>query len=264
MTEIVTFGSLESFIDNLGEDVIKGCIVDTNFAVACLHHMHTFYTDANKSFKILSDKSVSLFSTHTIRSEFLDIHRKYVLTRKIVELYDENGRWKGKVKQTLKDFLEPIVEGIRDSKEEFHFLSDNKLKDIKMEFFPKNESGKAGWIDFCNYFLATELEDYWKQVEDSFGLNYIKIREEETKIPESKLINEEVKWEEMIKVVGATGVGTSDAMIVNVFRCSKLPLLITTDFDVAYAVAGSKIAKAVAIPDKMYERNKQLIKKLLK
>jgi hypothetical protein len=42
----------------------------------------------------------------------------------------------------------------------------------------------------------------------------------------------------MVDIVGKFGVGSSDAMIINLFVESKLPLIVTSDRDVAKAVLG--------------------------
>ena len=39
----------------------------------------------------------------------------------------------------------------------------------------------------------------------------------------------------MVGLVEKFGIGTSDAMILNLFQCSKLDMLITTDTDLVYA-----------------------------
>jgi hypothetical protein len=44
------------------------------------------------------------------------------------------------------------------------------------------------------------------------------------------------EWNEMVQIMGRSGIGSSDAMILNLFVCSRLPLIVTTDEDVAYTL----------------------------
>lgn len=49
-----------------------------------------------------------------------------------------------------------------------------------------------------------------------------------------------------------TCLSASDAMIVNMLRCSNLPFIVSADFDVAYAVLAEDSDKVVLIPDSLY------------
>ena len=40
----------------------------------------------------------------------------------------------------------------------------------------------------------------------------------------------------MVDIIGRFGIGSADAMIINFFLCSKFPVIVTGDEDMAYAV----------------------------
>ena len=56
------------------------------------------------------------------------------------------------------------------------------------------------------------------------------------------LFIKEPEWNDMISFVERFGIGSSDAMILNFFLCSKIQLLLTADRDLLYAI---KIVKLV-------------------
>ncbi len=64
-------------------------------------------------------------------------------------------------------------------------------------------------------------------LEQDLGLNFIEIMEGAT----SEIFNSPLLWREMVEVMGNQGIRGPDAMIVNLFSKSNLPLLITSDSD---------------------------------
>jgi hypothetical protein len=59
-------------------------------------------------------------------------------------------------------------------------------------------------------------------------LNFLGTRE----IEEQKFFTSRPKWEEMVSIVGKMGIGSSDAMIINLFLQSTIPIMVTADNDV--------------------------------
>jgi len=43
-------------------------------------------------------------------------------------------------------------------------------------------------------------------------------------------------------------------MILNAFQCSRLPFIVSTDFDIGYAVLASKGLKDVVMPDSVAKK----------
>jgi hypothetical protein len=52
----------------------------------------------------------------------------------------------------------------------------------------------------------------------------------------------------MLEIVGRTGIGTADAMIVNLFEKSTLPIMITADGDVRDAVISVVSGRYIVAP----------------
>ena len=52
----------------------------------------------------------------------------------------------------------------------------------------------------------------------------------------------------------ATCLGLADAMIINAFQCSRFPFIISSDFDIGYAVLASKELKDVVMPDSVAKK----------
>ena len=263
MSKIIPFSDLSKVAFNSGEE--KYCLLDTNFALAVLHYEHSFYTDTQEFFKQASAMDFSFFITHTARTEFLDVERRFLITRPLVDLYEQNGKWKGKVSAAMSEALMNPAMRIKQSKDLFDSLRDHELKTLKEVFFPYNESGKVGWINFCSEFLNTEISASWSKVVGILGLNYLDIRAEENSLGSADcLLSKKIEWDSMIDLMGKTAMGSNDAMIGNVFLSSKMKVFATTDFDMAYGLAAENDNQCVAIPDAMFKRNDAIIKKIVK
>jgi hypothetical protein len=60
----------------------------------------------------------------------------------------------------------------------------------------------------------------------------------------------QLEWQFVINLMGNYGVSSSDAMIINMILSSKIPALLTADYEMALCVASeSKGAKRIFIPD---------------
>ena len=56
------------------------------------------------------------------------------------------------------------------------------------------------------------------------------------------------------KIAETTCLGLSDAMIINAFRCSRFPFIVSSDFDIGYAVLASRELKDVVMPDSVAKK----------
>jgi hypothetical protein len=71
------------------------------------------------------------------------------------------------------------------------------------------------------------LKNEWQIMEEELGLHFIEVLEGQT----SDIITEPLKWIDMVQTMGDLGIRGPDAMIINLFTSSNLPLLITADKD---------------------------------
>lgn len=55
------------------------------------------------------------------------------------------------------------------------------------------------------------------------------------------MLDKKPDWEDVVKIMGKYGLASSDAMIVNMFNCSKLSLLLTADMEMARCIVSEKI-----------------------
>ena len=108
---------------------------------------------------------------------------------------------------------------------------DHEIKKIRELFLNFSYNQDTGWQGFCESYLSGAIQTAWDETVSEWNLNFLSLRSTEA----HPLIEKEVRWESMVGLVEKFGIGTSDAMILNLFQCSKLDMLITTDTDLVYA-----------------------------
>jgi hypothetical protein len=65
-----------------------------------------------------------------------------------------------------------------------------------------------------------------------------------------KNLSGDVNWKGMVDLMGRFGIGSADAMILNLFLSSHFPILLTLDKDMAYCMKKlNPINKLVFLPD---------------
>ena len=105
-----------------------------------------------------------------------------------------------------------------------------------------------GWQKFCADFLEGKIEKIWDETCDALGINFISLRDEDS----SEWLTGSLTWEGMTLIVGRFGIGSFDAMIINLFLNSKFAALITADREIAYVLNGLKPdGKFVVVPDRL-------------
>ena len=90
------------------------------------------------------------------------------------------------------------------------------------------------------------LTPIWSAAEQIHEINFISVRSND----ENEFLNSTPKWEVAVSLMGRYGLASSDAMILNMFLCSKIPVLLTADLEMAeVADKESKGSKRIFVPD---------------
>lgn len=110
---------------------------------------------------------------------------------------------------------------------------------------------KGCWIEICRCYLTGTMTDSWKLLIDQLGINHLDLNDPKMQA----FVPEKVEWDKMWDISEATCLSSSDAMILNMLKCSVFPFVVSADYDMAYAMLVDKNEKTILIPDLLY-RNK--------
>ena len=248
MGKALPFSEIDIFVEQ--NDSSAGCIADTNFLVAINDKDHTFHDDAVFLFERLSYHRIPIYVSVTARAEFIDFHRRVLITEALMDMLASSSKWKissaaREVLKTQRGWLDNEMARGRDS-----FLTDYRIKECKQAFLPRTQSGQIGWIKLCREFLSGQLLHSWEAISETLSLNYIDMRSEDSKM----LFRKELSWEEMFRLAEESAIGTGDAMILNVLDSSVFQFAITADYDLAFGTVLSTKDKTVFVPESLYRR----------
>ena len=246
------FSEADTYLQSLA---VAGCIADTSFLIAVTDKDNHFYDDAQFLFEKLVEYQIPIFVTVTARAEFIDFHRRVIITETLMDMLASASKWKisSAVRDVLKSQKGWIDNQARDGSDPY--LPDFRIKKCKQVFSPKTQSGQIGWVELCKEYLSGRLIVAWTDIAEALSLNYVDMRADGSK----EFFRKDLKWEDMCRVAEESALGSNDAMILNLLDSSIFPFVVTADYDLAYGVLLSTKDKTALIPDGVYRNH---VKKL--
>ena len=228
-------------------NIRKGCFVDTSILFAASYPPDEFNTEAEEVFDFLAELEIPIFTNVNVRSEFIDLHRKVMIPDGLGDLYTTFGKSLDGVLYSKLQSINTALTTARNTGKPFK-LDEHQIKSWRHLLLSRQLKGKNGWLQFCEDFLQNKIESIWDKTCDELGVNFFSLRNTD----QSDWLAGELKWEDMASIVGRFGVGSFDAMIINLFLNSKFSLMVTADRDLAYVIDTLKPGqKFVCVPDKL-------------
>jgi hypothetical protein len=214
----IKISDLEKSLENYPE-LKRGCIVDTNVLFAGSYPSDIFNDWADEVFKTLNRLNIPAYTNINVRSEFLELHRRVLIPEGLVDFYDDlSDKLDGKIYDRLK-LLKRRANEARTEGRAFK-INDSDIKEY-MELFghePRPE-GISRWTAFCQIYFAPYFIYVWEDAVRDFKVNFLGTRE----IENNEFFDKHPSWNNMIKILGDSGIGSADAMIINLFQESKIP-----------------------------------------
>lgn len=261
-------------------------IVDANVIIASRDKSHRDNKAIQEFYDSLdqSQTEVTLFTTVTTKAEFLEYYRRKILTEGILELYRIN-----KDRKVISDRVKNVIENqvrarnLRQKREverqekmekilESHFVDtteidieefsvdanyfkDSELKEIKKAFRARDVDDESGWVSFCKKVLVNRLYTLESKL-DSF-CHYLTTRDEESL---KYFVKKDVEWRAATQICGESGMGYSDAMILNMANHTSIEHILTLDFDLVYGGHFSTPSKTIVTPTDRLKNYKSILK----
>lgn len=241
---IIRFSDIQKTA-SLYPEIKNGLLVDTSILFAASFPPDLFNTAAEQLFEFLNQLNIPVFTNVNIRAEFIDLHRRYMIPEGLVDLYTSGTPIHDfNIKRELKSVHAQASES-RSTGRAVKF-SDEKIKKWRSLLSKASVPGQDGWEQFCADFLQGKIDPIWDETCRLLNVSFISTRTGES----GDWLTQDLTWEDMVGYVGRFGIGSSDAMVLNLFLNSKFAGLLTADRDLAYAVDRLKPAgKFVILPD---------------
>ncbi|MFN7906417.1 MAG: hypothetical protein ACK5P5_14645 [Pseudobdellovibrionaceae bacterium] len=244
---IETFSSLN---DSSLYKPLTGCFIDTTILFSATYPLDSFNDECEFVFDFLAENQVQIFTNINVRAEFIENHRRALIADCLIDLLeDEGANYDGVLLEKLKSHRTSFRRKV--SEEKSAKMDVNQIKTFRrlLAGLHKNSSGD-GWDLFCKKYLLNKIEPLWDAAQEIYQLNFISIRSDD----EHPHLNSIPQWKNAEKLVGRYGIASSDAMILNMFLSSKIPVLLTADLEMAeVANKESNGIKKVFVPDSLFE-----------
>ena len=228
---VIKAKDLQNFINSAAEHR-TGCLVDTNILFAANFSLDHFHEAAVEIFETLIDENIPRFANVNIRSEFINLSRKVVIAQALLDLFHHIGT---DLPQKVYDKLRSIKarSALKEKENALFRLQDKEIEEIRnlfSSYHPTTEQDLWDW--FCEDYLKGKLSAEWVWVEKDFGINFLTLRYTEN----SDHLENELKWDDAVSIIEKTGIGSADAMIVNLLIQSKYSFIVSADADIVFAL----------------------------
>ncbi len=253
MGTVVRFSEFDSYLSNLkskGERV-DGTILDANIIITLSYSPKKFHTRVSDFIKnkILAN-NMNLYSTVNTTQEFLEFHRRLLLTEGLrTAIHSSSGiKLPNKKKQVIRA-QSSILEARERNNGSDPVFYDREIKKIRDVFCHSGSAGTKLWQTLCDIYLRKQLQIEYKALQ-KLNVNYLSSYKEEM----VDLFHKKITWESAIDICSDVGVGFSDAMILNALQSTHLPFSISLDMDMADAVRANSNLKDVVMPDDLVDK----------
>ncbi len=246
MGRLVAFSQLEDYLQELNEndETIKAAILDTNIIISSTYEIKRDYDEVIEVLDLASAAGYRLLTTVNTRSEFLDFQRRLILTEHLLDSVAPSSNL------TLSKAARAAIQSSKgalvtaQNRGSDPVFNDRNIKDIKKAFSAGPHSGFRGWIAICDLFLKGKLERADQLLADR-GIEYVS----QHAANQRHLFRKVIDWPDANRIAEETGMGFADAMIVNALFCSTCPFILSSDFDIAYAIRAATTDRVAVVPD---------------
>lgn len=227
----------------------NGLVVDTNVLISATYDSDNFFEPTTQFFDYLAENKIPIYCNVNVRAEFLEIHRRIIFTESLIDFFHEVnrsllptdvsaqlGKWSASNKRRVDEQRPPLR------------LSEAEIKKIKLDLMQIVDGDRNLWTALCENKIGNKLESLWIQTEEELGLNFLSTRNEDS----SPLFKSSPEWSGAVKLIEKHGLSSSDAMIVNMFFCSSLGAIVSSDQEVAHIVGRSETPDKICfVPDSL-------------
>jgi hypothetical protein len=225
----------------------RGCLVDTSVLFAASYPPDEFNSESEELFDFFAELEIPLYTNVNIRAEFIDQHRRVMVPEGLSDMYTSEGK---AVHSVVYAKLQSVYTSLTNSRKTGrpYKFNEEQIKSWRRTLRLYHLKNQDGWMKFCNDFLQGKIEEVWDDTCGNLGINFLSLREEDKPL----WLVGELTWPDMASIVGRFGIGSFDAMIVNLFLNSSFEGMVTADREIAYVLECLKPdGKYVIVPDKL-------------
>lgn len=243
---IINLASFET-LANTDPSLKLGCVVDTNILFGAAYPVDRLNTWAERFFEICHSNNIPIYTNINIRAEFMDLYRRALIVESLLTL---RSKYRADLPDDIEKRMKALDTRVLDNikKNRSTQLNEREIKEYRktlLSLFPKiSSSGRDLWQILCYDFLEPQLRPVWSDTTKTLGINFAGSRSVES----TELFSKTLNWDGATEIMGQSGMGSGDAMIVNFFSCSRFSLLATADVQAAEHAQGMLPSRTILLP----------------
>src|SRR3989338_7918371 len=145
MGRVIAFSELPDYLASLesNETNLKATILDTNILITSSYEIRDDFSEVVQVLDTLSNGGFRFFATVNTKSEFLEFHRRLILTENLLDAIDEHSKLKipKSVRAKIQSLKGTLKAGVESDREKDFIFNDAQIKKIKQEFSSGDHSG---------------------------------------------------------------------------------------------------------------------------
>ena len=224
-----------------------GCFADTTVLFSFSYPLDAFNDASESALEPLYLNAVPIFSNVIVRAEFLEQHRRALIPECLIDFYQD---FEGELPTSIRLKLQSHQTSYRRkmNEEKSAKLDANQIKSFRSLLSSLVGPHGNGWELLCRGYLDSKMAPLWDTLVGRLNLTFLSLRATDGNVH----LHSSPTWESAVSLMGRYGIASSDAMILNMFLCSKIPVLLTADLEMAeVALKESKGQKKIFVPDSL-------------
>ncbi|MBI4403837.1 MAG: hypothetical protein HY537_06740 [Deltaproteobacteria bacterium] len=247
MGRVIAFSEFDDYYDEVSRTpgFFNGALIDTNILISLSYEIKNGHEDTVDFFDSITACKTRYFATVNTKAEFIDFHRRLILTENLLDAVDQHSQWRISARARAAIHSNwAAVRARQATQGSDPIFGDLQLKAIKKTFSALKHSGNTGWLTLCSAFIGGKIGE----VERLLAVRGVEYLSQHDPICQP-LFMRKVDWPDAAAMIEHTGLSVSDAMILNAFQCSRCSFLFSADFDIGYAALSDPAMKDVIMPD---------------
>jgi predicted nucleic acid-binding protein len=213
----------------------KGCLVDTSILFAVSYPNDAHNTAASEVFDYLAELKIPAFTNVNIRAEFIQNQFQVMVPEGLADLYAAHGKSLNPIVYKKLQSNYTFVNEAKNSGNSYKF-SVSKVNEWRDFLRMHSTTQSDAWFDFCRSYISHRVEAVWEHTCAEVNVNFLTLRGTDSK----EWMTGPIEWKDASFLVGDYGIGSFDAMIINLFLNSHFQSLITADKELARVVESLK------------------------
>jgi hypothetical protein len=174
MGRVIPFSDFREYLRDLNfspSEFARGCLLDTNVLISLTYEARDDFEEMAEFLDTLAEEGFQCFTTVTTRAEFLDFHRRLIMTEHLLEMIAPGSQVKlpSKVRAQIQVQQGQIRRYEQQGRDAIFF--DSNIKRIKSAMIEDASGGLEAWKALCDMILSGKLlkvEDELKKLRISY------------------------------------------------------------------------------------------------